>query len=87
MEEITAEYLKNNGYILIAVGDNGIGTPPKNRNRYEKWEHKTQWQTYHLFYDRLRHSYNFNFGYNHIEDIKTIEELNLAKKVCKILEE
>ncbi len=50
---ITPEILKANGITLKEVGDNGPATPPRDRNRLEKWMIHTTWKDVKLWYDRL----------------------------------
>ena len=66
---LTAEILEKNGFELVEVGDNGVGTPSKYRNRFEKWLCKTTWNDIVIFYDRVskRWSMNgFTFVFVHI---------------------
>lgn len=81
---LTPEILEKNRFRLVAVGDNGPGTPKKNLNRYEKWECKTQFQTFHVFHDRIRDTYSLNAFSNHIEGITFVHKLQHALKPCKI---
>ena len=41
---LTPEILQANGIQLVEVGDNGISTPAKFRNRFEKWAIRTEWR-------------------------------------------
>ena len=82
---LTQEVLEKNGFVCVEVGDNGIGTPAKFRNRFEKWECRTQWHTFHVFYDRIRHSFSLNAAYsNHIEGMKYVHELQHALRISGI---
>lgn len=82
---LTHEILEKNGFVCVEVGDNGIGTPAKFRNRFEKWECRTQWHTFHVFYDRIRHSFSFNAAYsNHIEGMQYVHELQHALRISGI---
>lgn len=49
---IADDILTRNGIGLLEVGDNGPSTPPKYRNRYEKWFIHTKWKDTYLWYDR-----------------------------------
>lgn len=82
---LTQEVLEKNGFVCVEVGDNGIGTPAKFRNRFEKWECRTQWHTFHVFYDRIRHSFSLNAAYsNHIEGMQYVHELQHALRISGI---
>ena len=50
---LTKEIMEKNGFTIVDVGDNGPSTPPKNRNRFEKWFCQTTWQDIYVWYDRL----------------------------------
>ena len=52
--------LRDNGFILLEVGDHGAATPPQFRDRFEKWLLKTQWQDVILWYDRRTKKYNLH---------------------------
>lgn len=82
---LTPEILEKNGFVCVTVGDNGIGTPPKFRNRYEKWECRTQWHTFSVFYDRITHRFSINARYsNHIEGMLYVHELQHAIRISGI---
>ena len=84
---LTDEILKKNGFELVGVGDNGPATPKANINRYEKWECKTIFQTFYLYYDRRSEYYSLNAFSNHINDIIYVHELQHAMRVCGIKKE
>ena len=52
--------LRDNGFVLLEVGDHGTATPPQFRARFEKWLLKTQWQDVILWYDRRTEKYNLH---------------------------
>ena len=52
--------LRDNGFVLLEVGDHGAATPPQFRDRFEKWLLKTQWQDVILWYDRRTEKYNLH---------------------------
>lgn len=79
---LTSEILEQNGFVLVAVGDNGVATPKKNRNRYEKWECRTMWQRFNLFYDRTCKWYTLNAFDNTIRNIRFVHELQHALRMC-----
>ena len=79
---LTAEILKDNGFELVEIGDNGPSTPKANVNRYEKWECKTMFQTFYLSYDRRAKNYSLNAFSNHIINIVYVHELQNAMRVC-----
>lgn len=81
---LTQDILEKNGFVCVEVGDNGPGTPPKFRNRFEKWECRTQWHTFHVFIDRITHRYSMNAHSNHIEGMQYVHELQHALKLCEI---
>ena len=79
---LTDEILRKNGIELVEVGDNGISTPPKNRNRYEKWFIHTTFRDTYLWRDRLA-------DYWHLQDmnafwINNVHELQHALRMAKI---
>ena len=84
---LTAEILKNNGFELVEIGDNGPSTPKANVNRYEKWECKTMFQTFYLSYDRRAKNYSLNAFWNHISHILYVHELQNAMRVCGVEKE
>ena len=57
---LTPEILQANGIQLVEVGDNGISTPAKFRNRFEKWAIHTEWRDIWLWYDRTTKRYNLH---------------------------
>ena len=57
---LTPEILQANGIQLVEVGDNGISTPAKFRNRFEKWAIRTEWRDTWLWYDRTTKRYNLH---------------------------
>lgn len=82
---LTAEILEKNGIKLEEVGDNGISTPPKWRNRFEKWVLRTQWKDTFIWYDRTA-------KYWHLHDMGAaklhyVHELQNALRLCKIEKE
>lgn len=79
---LTSDILEQNGFVLVAVGDNGVATPKKNRNRYEKWECRTMWQTFNLFYDRTCKWYTLDAFDNTIRNIRFVHELQHALRMC-----
>ena len=79
---LTAEILKDNCFELVEIGDNGPSTPKANVNRYEKWECKTMFQTFYLYYDRRAKNYSLNAFSNHIINIVYVHELQNAMRVC-----
>ena len=81
---ITKEELEKNGFVCVEVCDDGPGTPKQYRNRFEKWQARTQFQTVDIFYDRITHRYSLNFYGNHIESMKYIHELQRAFAECHI---
>lgn len=81
---ITPEILEKNGCVCVEVGDNGHGTPQKFRNRYEKWECRTQWHTFHIFSDRITRLYSMNAHSFHIGGMQYVHELQHALQLCKI---
>lgn len=82
---LTREILEKNGFVCVEVGDNGIGTPAKYRNRFEKWECRTQWHTFHVFIDRITNRYTMNAVHsNHIEGMQYVHELQHALRLCGI---
>lgn len=79
---ITPEIFEENGIKLLEVGDNGVATPAKYRNRFEKWEIHTQWKDTYLWYDRQA-------KYWHLHDMGAarlyyVHELQHALKLCGI---
>lgn len=54
------DVLRDNGFVLVEVGDHGAATPPQFQNRFEKWLLKTQWQDVILWYDRRTEKYNLH---------------------------
>ena len=82
---ITPEILKRNGFILTEVGDNGIATPRKNINRYEKHECKTKWRDIIMWYDRITKKWCLH-GINSIQ-LNYIHELQHALRLCGIEKE
>ena len=54
------DVLRDNGFVLLEVGDHGAATPPQFRDRFEKWLLKTQWQDVILWYDRRTEKYNLH---------------------------
>lgn len=82
---ITTEILKRNGFILTEVGDNGISTPRKNINRYEKHECKTKWRDIIMWYDRITKKWCLH-GINNIQ-LNYIHELQHALRLCRIEKE
>lgn len=79
---ITPEILEKNGIKLLEVGDNGVATPAKYRNRFEKWEIHTQWKDTYLWYDRQA-------KYWHLHDMGAARlyyahDLQRALKLCGI---
>ena len=57
---LTPEILEKNDITLLEVGDDGASTPPKYRNRYEKWLVHTQWRDTYLWFDRRKNEYHFH---------------------------
>lgn len=57
---LTPEILQANGIQLVEVGDNGISTPAKFRNRFEKWAIRTEWRDTWLWHDRTTKRYNLH---------------------------
>lgn len=84
---LTSEILGKNGFELVAVGDNGPATPKANINRYEKWECKTMFQTFYLYYDRCSKYYSLNAFGNHISHIMYVHELQHSLRLCGITKE
>ncbi len=82
---ITPEILEKNGFILTEVGDNGIATPRKNINRYEKHECKTKWRDIIMWYDRITKKWCLH-GINSIQ-LNYIHELQHALRLCGIEKE
>lgn len=79
---LTDEILRKNGINCVEVGDNGAETPPKNRNRYEKWLIHTTFRDTYLWYDRLAdywHLQNMNEVW-----INDVHELQHALRMAKI---
>ena len=58
--EIDEIFLRENGFVLLEVGDNGAATPAQYRNRFEKWMLHTKWQDVILWYDRRTKTYNLH---------------------------
>ena len=54
------DVLRDNGFVLLEVGDHGAATPPQFRNRFEKWLLKTKWRDIILWYDRRTEKYNLH---------------------------
>lgn len=82
---LTSEILEKNGIKLEGVGDNGISTPPKWRNRFEKWVLRTQWRDTFIWYDRTA-------KYWHLHDMGAakllyVHELQHALRLCGIEKE
>ena len=84
---LTGEILKNNGFELVDIGDNGPATPKVNFNRYEKWECKTMFQDSYLSYDRRAKNCSLNAFGNHISQIRYVHELQNAMRVCGVKKE
>lgn len=82
---ITPEILDKNGFKLTEVGDNGIATPRKNINRYEKYECKTKWRDIIIWYDRITKKWCLH-GINSIQ-LNYIHELQNALRLCGIEKE
>lgn len=64
-ELINPVLLREAGWEIAEVGDNGPATPKENCNRYERWVHSTEWtkcsQFQHpVFFDRLTGYYSQN---------------------------
>lgn len=57
---LTHDVLHKNEITLIAVGDDGVLTPKKDRNRFEKWLIHTRWKDAFLWYDRLTKRWSFH---------------------------
>lgn len=76
---LTHEIIKSNGWELIEIGDNGIATPPKNRNRYEKYICKTKWVDVVVWYDRLIKRWKLH-GMNEVT-IQFVHDLQHALKM------
>lgn len=57
---LTEDILRKNGIVLKEVGDHGVLTPPRDRDRFEKWFIHTQWKDTYLYYDRLTKCYCLN---------------------------
>lgn len=79
---LTPEILEKNGIKLEEVGDNGISTPSKWRNRFEKWVLRTQWKDTFIWYDRTA-------KYWHLHDMGAakllyVHELQNALRLCGI---
>lgn len=55
---ISHELMKSTGAELIAIGDNGIATPPQYRNRFEKWKITTELKDINLWFDRRIHKWS-----------------------------
>lgn len=82
---LTPEILEKNGIKLLEVGDNGVATPAKDRNRFEKWEMHTQWKDTYLWYDRLcKYWLLNNMGGARLH---FVHELQHALKLCGIEKE
>lgn len=80
--QITSELLYQNGIELVDVGDNGPSTPPKHRNRYEKYFIHTKWKDTHLWFDRTTKKYHLsNMGEAKIE---YVHELQHALRLCRV---
>lgn len=82
---LTAEILKKNDIRLLEVGDNGVATPAKNRNRYEKWQIHTQWKDTYLWYDRLTKRWNL-YDMNGAQ-FTFVHEFQHALRLCGIEKE
>lgn len=82
---LTAEILKDNGIELFAVGDNGVATPPKWRNRLEQWLIHTKWKDTNLWYDRMTKKYRLQ-DTNAIE-IEYVHQLQQTLRLAKIEKE
>lgn len=79
---LTKEILEKNGIKLLEVGDNGVATPARDRNRFEKWEIHTQRKDTYLWYDRLCkywHLHNMDGARLHF-----VHDLQHALKLCEI---
>lgn len=57
---LTEEILEKNGIKLLEVGDNGVATPAKYRNRFERWRIHTRWKDTYLWYDRITKRWNLH---------------------------
>lgn len=82
---LTPEILEKNGIKLEEVGDNGVLTPPKWRNRFEKWVLRTLWRDAFIWYDRTA-------KYWHLQDMGAgkllyVHQLQHALRLCGIEKE
>ena len=53
---ITPAVMREAGWEIAEVGDNGPATPKEYRNRYQRWTHRTEWNScdqcrHDVFYD------------------------------------
>lgn len=76
---ITKEILERNGIKLIEVGDNGIGTPKRLLNRYEKWMIHTTWRDDFIWFDRITKRWKLH-GMNEIL-LDYVHELQNAYRI------
>lgn len=76
---LTHEIIKANGFDLAEVGDNGIGTPRKLFNRYEKHECKTQWFDIIVWYDRMTKKWSLH-GVNSVP-LEYVHQLQHAMRL------
>ena len=82
---LTPEILKKNGITLLEVGDNGVATPAKNRNRYEKWQIHTKWKDTYLWYDRATKRWNL-YDMNGAQ-FTNVHQMQHALLLCEIEKE
>lgn len=83
---LTAEIMEKNGFILVEVGDNGVNTPKKNINRWEKWQCDSKWHTFTLIYDKMTERWKFYYNFNGFS-FKYVHELQHALRLCGLNEE
>ena len=79
---ITQEILEKNEIELLEVGDNGVATPAKYRNRYEKWLIHTKWKDTYLWYDRTTKRWNL-YDMNGAQ-FTYVHEFQHALRLCGI---
>lgn len=82
---LAPEILEKNGIKLEEVGDNGVLTSPKWRNRFEKWVLRTLWRDTFIWYDRTA-------KYWHLQDMGAakllyVHQLQNALRLCGIEKE
>lgn len=79
---LTPEILEKNEIELLEVGDNGVATPAKYRNRYEKWQIHTKWKDTYLWYDRTTKRWNL-YDMNGAQ-FAFVHEFQHALRLCGI---